>query len=101
MEKQKLSVGDECDYNPFDTVWFASRIEDVSINGWVIRVRFSCGTFDVSHALDLRDEASRRRIAACGAFSVPVLTGMHVDVFRRLTIAGINYEQWQRGWYGL
>ena len=92
-----LSIGDEIDYNPLDTVWVAARVEEVSANGWAVRVRFVCGSFDVSHALNLRDESNRKRLAAFGTYSIPLLSGQQVDVLRRLSIAGLNYEQWQRG----
>ena len=93
----RLAIGDECDYCPLDAVWLAARVEEVSANGWAVRVRFCCGSFDVSHALDLRDEGMRKRIAAFGTFSVPLLSGMHVDVLRRLCLGSLQYEQWQRG----
>lgn len=97
VKPPNLSVGDECDYNPLDALWVPARVEEVSVNGWAVRVRFCCGSFDVSHALDLRDEPTRRRLAPFATFSVPILSGMHIDVFRRLIVGGVQYEQWQRG----
>jgi hypothetical protein len=96
----KFTVGDECDYNPFgdSSYWCAARVECVSANGAVLRVRFICGAFEISHELDLRSLNHQRRIAALGTMSVPMLTGMHVDVLKTLHAAtGEYYQQWQRG----
>ena len=95
--KPRLAIGDECDYSPLDAVWVAARVEELSANGWAVRVRFCCGSFDVSHALNLRDDNARRRLAAFGTFSIPLLSGMHIDVLRRMAVSGVQYEQWLRG----
>lgn len=63
-----LHVGDEIDYLAVDDVWVPARVESISANGCVLRLRFCGGDADVAvHSVDLRRSRDSWRVAPAGA----------------------------------
>lgn len=95
----RLVPGDELDYRPLDNCWLPARVEQVSNDGSLLSVRFSCGAADLLHTLDLKYEEDLKRVAAAGTRTCPVLDRLAVDFLIRTdrTATFPASQQWQKG----